>query len=128
MFDTWIHYVGKMRQPENLGLVKILFFYDFTLVTGHGPNCLPSFQNFSFQSCTLRSGFSKYLVNCQDSMPILLADISTTTKKIEVFYNLTVIYAWVVKKPISEAELGIRPFHLSKSHIASWQQRFLPRG
>ena len=58
-------------------------------------------------------------------MPILLADISTTKK---VFYNLTVIYAWVVKKPISEAELGIRPFHLSKSHIASWQQRFLPRG
>ena len=72
--------VGMMRQPENLGLVKVLFFYDFMLVTGHGPNCLPSFQNFSFQSCTLRSGFSKYLVNCQDSMPILLADISTTKK------------------------------------------------
>ena len=29
MFDTWIHYVGMMRQPENLGLVKVLFFLWF---------------------------------------------------------------------------------------------------
>ena len=70
------------------------FSYDFMLVTDHGPYCLPSFQNFSFQCCTLRSGLSKYFVNCQDSMPILLTDI----EKIEVFYNLAVIYAWVVKK------------------------------